>query len=184
MISICGAGRNVGKTYLGESIISHFSAKNNIVAIKISKIKHKNHQTDCLKELYKTENYTIWEEMQITNKDSGRYLKSGAKLSIYIESNHAHLLEAFFFAKNNYCESSFIICESASIVKVIKPAVSIFVNVRHLPIPNNKLECYELSDVILNSFSTEISEPQLFLEIENNKWVVKTTKKEMEYGKV
>ena len=181
VISISGSGRNVGKTFLGESIIKFFSNEQDIISVKISKFKHKKNQYGCLKEIHKTAFYTIWKELQFSNKDSGRYLRSGAKLSIYIECDHDNLLEAFLYVKNNYCKSGLIICESASILKFIKPAVAIFVKSTHVPIPENKLECFKLSNLILNAFSSEISEPQLFLRIENNNWRVKYSIKEIAY---
>jgi hypothetical protein len=173
VISICGAGRNVGKTYLGESIISHFSTNNNAVSVKISKFKHKNHQNDCLKLLQKTTHYTIWQELEHSNKDSGRYLKAGALASYYIECDDAHLLNAFLFVYKIYGKSCLIVCESASITKYINPAISVFVESTSYITESNKLNCLNRSTLVLIERSIEISMPQLFLSVQNNKWLVK-----------
>lgn len=173
VITICGSGRNVGKTFLVENIISTFSHKYNIVAIKISKFKHTNHQNDCLKLLFKTSLYTIWQELAFSNKDSGRYLKAGAKLSIYIECDDAHLLESFLFVKNNFCKDCLIVCESASITKYIKPEISVFVQSLDLILPQNKIRSYKSSIFVFLSESIEISMPQLFLNIVNKQWFPK-----------
>lgn len=177
IISISGARRNVGKTFLGESIIATFSQEYDIVAIKISKFKHTNHGIGCLKEIFKTPHYTIWEELEYSNKDSGRYLKAGAKLSIYIECDDTHLLESFLYVKNKFCDSCLIICESASITKYIRPAVSIFVeSATHLT-EKNKLRCLNQSTLVLKERSIEISMPQLFLRTKDISWISKYSKK-------
>lgn len=174
VINICGSGRNVGKTVLGENIISCFSKEFHIVAVKISKFKHKNHENDCLKELYKTSHYTIWQELRSSEKDSGRYLEAGAKLSFYIECDDFHLLEAFQFVNKNYCENCLIICESASITKYMEPAVSVFVHSIDLNLPENKIRSYIASSVVLDSESIEIFNPKLFLKATINSWCLKS----------
>jgi hypothetical protein len=176
VISISGSCRNVGKTYLGESIISIFSSDFQMVAIKISKFKHNNHQNDNLKILCKTKYYSIWQELNFSDKDSGRYLEAGAKLSIYIECDDAHLQEAFLFVKNKYCNSCLIVCESASLTKYIKPAISIFVESAYLKTPENKIPCLNRSDLVLKERNIEISIPKLFISVQNYKWVTKYSK--------
>jgi hypothetical protein len=173
LITICGSGRNVGKTFLGENIISAFSHEYSIVAIKISKFKHTNHQNDYLKLLFKTSYYTIWQELSFSSKDSGRYLRAGAKLSIYIESDDSHLFEAFQFVTKKYCKNCLIICESASITKYIKPSLSVFIQSIDLNVPQNKIRSYKSSNLVLLSKSIEISLPKLFLKTENKQWVTK-----------
>jgi hypothetical protein len=176
VINICGSGRNVGKTYLGESIIANFSNQQEIIAIKISKFKHKPSDKFGLHKLHETSNFTIWKELDYTTKDSGRYLKAGAKLSFYIECDDSHILESFLFVKNNYCKSCLIVCESASITKYINPAVSIFVESAYLPTSQNKLRCLKQSTLVLKERSIEISMPQLFLTTKNRNWVAKYSK--------
>jgi hypothetical protein len=173
VITICGSGRNVGKTFLGENIISHFSTNNDIIAIKISKFKHQNYSNESLKEIYKNPFYTIWQELAFSQKDSGRYLKAGAKLSFYVECDDAHLLESFLFVKNNFCKDCLIVCESASITKYIKPEISVFVQSLDLILPQNKIRSYQSSTFTFLSESIEISMPQLFLYIKNKQWVPK-----------
>lgn len=183
VINICGSRRNVGKTFLGESIISSFSKNNEIVAIKISKFKHKNHQNDCLKMIHRTSYYTIWQEMNFSNKDSGRYLKAGATLSFYIESDDTHLLESFLYVKNHYCKSCLIICESASITKYIHPAISIFIESAKYSTEKNKLRYLNQSNLVLKEQSIEISMPQLFLSAKKNEWLLKYSKNMVYYAK-
>ncbi|MGV8947286.1 MAG: hypothetical protein ACOH1N_12710 [Lutibacter sp.] len=171
VVSICGAGRNVGKTYLGESIISHFSKSNDIIAVKISKFKHIESDKVGLKIIFISTNYTIYKELNYTSKDSGRYLKAGAKTSYYIECDDAHFLNAFLYVYNLHSKSVFFICESASITKYIKPALSIFVESEHFPTEKNKLLCLNRSSLVLKERSIEITIPQLFLDVNENNWV-------------
>lgn len=173
VISISESCRKVGKTFLGESIISSFSGDFQVAAIKISKFKHKNHQNDNLKILHKTKYYTVWQELNFSNNDSGRYLEAGAKISIYIECDDAHLLEAFLFVKNKYCNSCLIVCESASLTKYIKPVIFVFVESTYLETPENKILCLNRSDLILKERKMEISIPKLFLSVQNHQWVTK-----------
>ncbi|MCF6182684.1 hypothetical protein [Lutibacter sp.] len=176
VISICGARRNVGKTFLGEAIISHFSINHDVISVKISKFKHKTEDKENLKELYKTPHYTIWQELFFTHKDSGRYLKAGAKTSYYIECDDAHLLNAFLFVYSRYSTTNLIVCESASITKYIKPAISIFVESDKYQTEKNKLRSLQKSTLVFKERSIEISVPQIFLSVQNNKWVSKYSK--------
>jgi len=181
VLTICGDGRNVGKTFLGTSIISHFSANNEIIAIKISKFKHLNHGNDSLREVYKTHFYTIWQELAFSHKDSGRYLKSGAKISYYIECDDAHLFDAFLKVYNTLSKSYLVICESASITKYIKPRLSIFVASKNYETVQNKLRCLNQSSLVLKERCIEIAMPQLFLLAYNNKWQLKYSKAHYSY---
>jgi len=181
VLNICGAGRNVGKTFLGENIISHFSASNDIISIKISKFKHLNHDKEFLKECSKTDHYTVWQELAFSDKDSGRYLKAGAKISYYVECDDAHLLEAFVKVYNTCPSSCLIICESASITKYIKPKLSIFVASKNYETTQNKLRCLNQSNLVLEEGSIEISVPQLFLLAYDNKWKLKYSKANYSY---
>jgi len=173
VIGICGAGRNVGKTHFGEAVISYFSNQQDVIAIKISKFKHHAKDKIGLHKLVETTGYTVWKEISFTHKDSGRYLKAGAKASYYIECDDAHLLNAFLFIYKIYGNSCLMVCESASITKYMNPAISVFVESASYDTEENKLDCLVRSTVILKEKSIEISMPQLFLGVKNNNWLVK-----------
>ena len=172
VIGICGAGRNVGKTHFGEAVISHFSNQQAIIAIKISKFKHHAKDKIGFHKLVETNFYTVWQELSFTHKDSGRYLKAGAKASYYIECDDAHLLNAFLFVYKIYGNSCLMVCESASITKYMNPAISVFVESTSYATEENKLDCLFRSTIILKEKSIEISLPQLFLDTQNNNWLV------------
>jgi hypothetical protein len=173
VIAICGAGRNVGKTYFGEAVISYFSNQQDVIAIKISKFKHHAKDKLGLHKLIETAYYSVWKEISFTHKDSGRYLKAGAKASYYIECDDVHLLNAFLFVYKIYGNSCLMVCESASITKYMNPAISVFVESASYDTEENKLDCLFRSTVILKEKSIEISMPQLFLGVKNTNWLVK-----------
>ena len=177
VITISGAGRNVGKTYLGEFIISYFSKEHSTIAIKISKFKHKAIDKIGQNQFFETSNFTIWEELNFTTKDSGRYLKAGAEASYYVECDDANLLNAFLAIYDIYGKSCLIICESASITKFINPGISVFVESESSQIDKNKLFYLQRSTIVLREKSIEVAMPQLFLYTQNNNWLVKYSEK-------
>ncbi|MDP2089397.1 MAG: hypothetical protein Q8J84_08345 [Flavobacteriaceae bacterium] len=172
VLTLCGSGRNVGKTYLGCQIIKHFSKENLIIAVKISKFNHQQPEDGAMLLVNQSIGFQIWRQIKATEKDSGRYLNAGANASYYIECDDTHLLEAFLVIYKIYGNSCSIVCESASITKYINPAISIFVESAAYPTEQNKLHFLNQSTLVLKERSIEISIPQLFLSAEKNKWLV------------
>lgn len=177
VLTICGSGRNVGKTHLGCQIIKHFSLNNSIIAVKISKFNHQHDEDEGMKLISKYEGFKIWKQVDLTNKDSGRYLNAGALASYYIECDDTHLLDAFLVLYKIYGNSCLIICESASINKYISSAVSIFVQSATYPIPFNKLSFLNKSSLLVIERSIEISIPQLLIKSLCNHWLLYQPKK-------
>lgn len=82
---ISGSGRNVGKTTLGCLIIEELSTKREVTALKIS--KHVHLLTEKQKVIFEKPGLLIAEELDlVSNKDSSRYLQSGASLSLFIQA--------------------------------------------------------------------------------------------------
>jgi hypothetical protein len=181
VITICGDGRNVGKTFLGESIISQFSQNNTIIAIKISKFKHRKEDKIGLIKIFKEANLAIFKEQYFTQKDSGRYLKAGATASYYIECNDDSLLKAFLYVYNLHKNTCLFVCESASLTNYISPQFSIFVASKDYDTEKNKLCYFNKSNLVLKEKSIEIAMPQLFLLAANNKWQLKYSKAHYSY---
>lgn len=172
VLTLCGSGRNVGKTYLGCQIIKHFSQNSPIIAVKISKFNHQHSEDEGMKIIHKSEGFQIWKQITVTEKDSGRYLKSGANASYYIECDDQHLLEAFLILHKIYGNSCFFVCESASITKYITPAIAIFVESINYPTQLNKLYFQNKSTLILKERSIAISEPQIIVSQYKNLWLL------------
>lgn len=170
VLSLCGAGRNVGKTFLGAKIIEHFSKEHPVIAVKISKFKHQAGDKAGLNNIKTTPAYSIWEERQTTNKDSGRYLKAGALKSYYIETIDEALLNAFQWVYDQYSQNYLFVCESASLTKYLQPAISVFVDYTDQATPENKLGCLKRSAIILKALSPQLAQPQTFLKATHGQW--------------
>ena len=130
LLVIGGATRNVGKTTLTCRIIEKFSKQNKIIGVKIKTIYENDnffHGKDK-KPLKKNENFRICEE-KITNlsSDGEKMLKAGAERVFKIKTKNNWLKSAFVelqkIASKDYC----FICESNSLVEVIKPSVYILI---------------------------------------------------------
>ena len=177
VLTLCGSGRNVGKTHLGCQIIKHFSKNNPIIAVKISKFNHQQLEDGTMLLVNQSNGFQIWKQIKTTEKDSGRYLNAGANASYYIECDDAHLLEAFLVIYNIYGNSCLIVCESASISKYINPSISIFVESATYQTQLNKLHFLNQSTLVLKERSIEISMPQLLFSSVCNSWLLKQTAK-------
>ncbi|MDO9261679.1 MAG: hypothetical protein Q7U08_07040 [Flavobacteriaceae bacterium] len=171
VLTLCGSGRNVGKTHMGCQIIKHFSQFNQVIAIKISKFKHQHSENEGMYRVYKSDGFQIWKQLNYTEKDSGRYLSAGASTSYYIECDDKHLLEAFLFIYKIYGNSCLIVCESASISKYINPAITVFIKSTTYLTNDNKLHFLNLSNLVLKERSEEISNPQLVISSVSTNWI-------------
>lgn len=177
LLTICGARRNVGKTFLGENIIKYFSKNTSLIAIKISKFQHTTLQDDSMELVHQSNKYCIWKQLLSTEKDSGRYLKAGASDVFYAECSDDYLLEVLMFIKDHYGQNKLLLCESASITKYVQPAVSIFVESVQFKTALNKRDCLNRASLVLQERSIEISQPQLFLSFKNKAWISKYARK-------
>ena len=81
---ISGAGRNVGKTSLGQAIIERFSEQHPIISVKVS--PHFHSATNSLVPKIINKEYHVYlEKSPEYNKDSSRLLKAGAQKSYYVQ---------------------------------------------------------------------------------------------------
>lgn len=144
ILLIAGTGRNVGKTMLACNIISHLSKKINVTGIKIS--NHFHPVEPGQKIILKTQNYTIFEEMLISKKDSSRMKQAGAKKVFCIQSKHKFLLEAFDSISTEISGNP-VVCESGGLNHFIKPGIFLFVKGKDFPV--NKTEWLNYNPVIV-----------------------------------
>ncbi len=125
ILLVAGSGRNVGKTTFICQLLDSIKEMNPI-AIKIS--PHFHEPTEGLKLLSEDKNYQIFEETQKDKpKDSSRYLKHGAKKSIYIQSQDEHLLEVFIALFPFLDAESPVLIESASLHKYVHGGLFLFI---------------------------------------------------------
>lgn len=168
VLLITGSGRERGKTMLACNIISLWKKNHDLVALKIS--AHSHGDTNSKNLIQSSVNYTIWEEKEISAKDSGRFLEAGAGKVFYIEARDMQLLDAFRFIYGLCSEESLIICESGGLGRLIKPAVMLFVQHENDTVVPGKESIRNICDRIVYSSSPEMLDPSLFLEIANHRW--------------
>lgn len=124
LILIAGAGQNVGKTTLACQIIEKLAKNNDVTAIKIA--GHHHPITNLQKVIFQSEGITVTEETNWdSNKDSSRFLKAGAKRSIFILTSDHKMGELANWLKLNM--TGWVVCESGLIGKYIQPLKAIFV---------------------------------------------------------
>ena len=168
VLLISGSGRERGKTLLACNIIRKWKAQEKIVAVKITAHIHEDPASTNI--VYHSDGFTIWEEKEISPKDSGRFLETGADKVFYIEATDQSLLPAFRFVYGLCTDHSLIICESGGLGKFIKPGVMLFVQHKNDNVDINKKVLRQLSHRVIFSSSPEISDPALFLAIMDHRW--------------
>jgi hypothetical protein len=123
LLLIGGASRNVGKTTLICSIISHFGTKLPIVALKIKTIypeRQDFHGKDHNPLL--NEDFRLIEEFNVSGpEDTSEMLRAGAKRSFRLKVKESHLHRAFIHFTNQIDKNSLIVCESNSLRKTALP---------------------------------------------------------------
>ena len=162
---IAGSGRNVGKTTFCCKLINKFAKENRIIAIKITDHFH-DLKDQSLKYYYNTENYIIAEELDSTGeKDTSRYLKSGADSSFLIISKRETLPEAL--KKLDLLidfEINPIILESGSFMDFIKPEISGFVT------NNSKITLNKGYDFVVHFIENEFDITMDEFSLHGNSW--------------
>ncbi len=149
LLILCGEGKNTGKTTLSRFLINQYKGYYNIAAIKISPHFHNNNDENKL--IWKTLDARIYQENEITDKDSSLFLQSGANPVYYIESKDNKLKECFSVLLELIGNNYIIICESASLVNYFKPGVFIFIESGNVDkVKVNKEAVRALADLIIN----------------------------------
>lgn len=171
VLIFCGSGRNIGKTALARSVISHTKKQSEIVAIKVSPHFHKSlltenliwHETDC----------NIFLEKRVSSKDSSLFLQAGADPVYYIETMDYMLETAFNMVLSFIGDGMLIVCESGKLAKYIKPGVLVFVESADQNL-NKKSDNKDISDLIITmepgKFDREINRINDKILVKNNKW--------------
>jgi hypothetical protein len=123
MLLIGGASRNVGKTTLICSIISHFGTQLPIVALKIKTI-YPDRQDFHGKDHHPLVNddFRLTEEFDLSGpEDTSKMLRAGAKRSFRLKVKESHLHRAFIHFIDQIENNALIVCESNSLRKTALP---------------------------------------------------------------
>ncbi len=127
-IIVGGTGRNTGKTSLVEKLIEKFGSQVPVTAVKIANIKpggKRFHGHDV--ESFQDRILIKKETRSNGSKDSMRFLKAGAFESWFIQTEDVFLPETFPEIQTVLKEAQWVICESNSLRKFVKPGLFIMV---------------------------------------------------------
>ena len=174
ILLLAGQQQNVGKTTLACRIISHFSRKYSVSALKVTPHFHK-----CIgkaEAISKNADYQIFEEISTeTNKDTSRMLTAGAEKAYMLQSSKETMLTGLKEVLGLMPSEQLIVCESAGVRDIIKPGV--FLALRQLYCKVCSIEdenMFSLADRIVtytvNGFDMAMND----LEIDNGKWILRT----------
>jgi hypothetical protein len=160
LVLISGAGRNVGKTTLGCSIIEILSRKEEVTSIKIS--KHLHPLTEKQRVIIQKPGLVITEELDSeSNKDSSRFLGAGALHSLFVQVDEDHFPELAIWIKQNLSGS--VVCETGYLGNFITPDIAFYIE-NEL---KEKQNCWNFPYFILR-FNGEEFEPSITESLINN----------------
>lgn len=155
LLLVTGSGRNVGKTTFICQVIAHQPLKK-FGAIKIS--PHFHEPTNGLIPILETSEFRIFEETnRDSDKDTSRYLKSGAVKSYYIQTNDSGLKEAFNLTSVLLDPDLPFLVESARLGQILRPELFIFIQGSNEVDNPFSIEMREKADVTVFSDGNEFS---------------------------
>jgi hypothetical protein len=159
----------VGKTFLSVALIEHFSLQAPVIALKIS--PHKHDKLGNVLAIADTKGYRLFRELEVHDKNSGQFLKAGAKASYFLETEDGSLGQAIeeFSRKCNPMNLP-VVCESGALGKIIKPGILIYI-----ASPENKFDEYKesirkLADLTLPARVFSASEVVNKIQLTDNNW--------------
>jgi hypothetical protein len=126
ILTISGAGRNVGKTSLACRIIEKLAGTHKLTAVKISPHFHQVDYPNALFE--KPGAYSLYREnKKDREKDSSKMLAAGADPVYYIQTNDVHLSDAWKKLSEVIGDDEPVVVESGALKKLLDPGLSIIV---------------------------------------------------------
>ena len=179
IILIGGATRNVGKTTFSCAVIDNLSKKHHIIGLKIKTLYRGDDVFHGKDHNPLSGNYRIIEEFEQNGKeDTMRMLKAGAKQVFRIKAKNEYLSEAFDDFFRQIPKNSFILCESNSLRKIVKP--SVFLMIKHkysIEIKPSAKELEHLADKIIFTNGEKHDFDIKDIIIENGQWSLKDKSK-------
>jgi hypothetical protein len=175
MLMIGGATRNVGKTTFSCAVIEKSSRNHLIIGLKIKTIYKGDNFFHGKDQNPLKGNYRIIEELDNSgSEDTMRMLKAGAKQVFRIKVKSEFIKEAFYDFFRQIPENSFILCESNSLRKVVKPGL--FLMIKHKNSNEIKPSAKELepfADKIIFTDGEKHDFNLKNIEIKNEQWMLK-----------
>lgn len=173
LLIIAGTGRNSGKTTLACQIIGKFSARQSIVAIKITPHFHENPGNGEV-IVNKPNIYIAVESDPSTGKDSSLMLEAGAVQSWFVMTTDEFLEEAFSEILTRIAPDTLVVCESGGLRHLIRPGL--FFMMRHpenSAIKPDSAKLLSLADRIVNFDGSKFDFDIHSIEIADNQWKLK-----------
>lgn len=150
---ISGSGRKVGKTWLACILIRKWKKRVPVAAIKIS--RHRHDPAYRMKQLVSGEGFVIWEELDSSWKDTGKFAEAGASPVLFIEAEVNHLFDAFRYAVDFTEKAQMMICESGGLVNFVKPGLMIFIQSAESNPDGEKSRIRDMADLVVTSRELE-----------------------------
>lgn len=122
LLLLAGTGRNSGKTTLICAVIQKISAREPVVAVKIT--PHWHAQRTPGKILIDREDIYIVEETQPeSSKDSARMLRAGAQKVLFVMAKDEQLEEAIPLLFDLIPPQTAVVCESGGLIRYVEPGL-------------------------------------------------------------
>lgn len=151
MIIIGGAGRNVGKTEFACRLIQKFSSRTDIYGLKVSSIYpdeeifHGDHSGLSAAD-------RLFEETRLEGgKDTSRMLRAGARQVFYLRSDDKGIGSAFAEFQKQIPAKAVVVCESNSLIKIVRPALFLVVRSVNGDVKARALPLLEAADAVIVS---------------------------------
>lgn len=150
IIVVSGSRSGVGKTYVVQRLLSYLT---NWSALKVTVVRksHCPHQNNCQICANFEADYDIVTDKKIINQrctDTSRLKQAGAKKVIWLKSTLKSLKFALKNALKELKNSRGIIIEGTSVLKYIKPNLSIFINDNKSHLRTAAKQALNRSDII------------------------------------
>lgn len=174
ILLIGATARQSGKTELASYIINRFSGEIKITGIKITTVQKGDASLHGSIALPAERNFTIEESSHLEKgKSTDRMLVAGAGETFWVHTRVEYLEEAWKKLSSRLDSNAFIVCESNSLRRIVKP--DLFIMIRNLKreIKESVIDLMGNADLIIdfdgNKFlSFDIGR----LGIKNNKWII------------
>lgn len=128
LLIIAGSGRKTGKTTLALEIINKFSARFQIIGLKVCTKRVGEDKYHGLHDNIDPNTYSIYKETNPSlDKDTAKMLNAGAVRSYFIITDVSKVIESYIpIQRSAIKDNQFIICESGSLRNHIQPGIFIF----------------------------------------------------------
>ncbi|NTW33291.1 MAG: hypothetical protein HGB12_11835 [Bacteroidetes bacterium] len=174
LLMIGATSRNSGKTELASAFIKKFSKKNKIVGLKVSTYHINDSNFHGQQSLPLPDKYIIIKESEKSDKDTARMLNAGASEVYWLRTKVEYINEAVNEFIKLIDKTSFIVCESNSLTKFIKPDIFIMIRNNQKPDKDSATEVMKMADIeIISNGEKFVNFDISGIEIDKGKWVLR-----------